>query len=306
MERFTNEYALVDDTFDSFISMLTNIQDAVQEKWLEFRKRRSDLELRVSQCSDVVNRQKKVSLDIGGTVFNTTEETLIKEKESFFSAMLRSGQWKPDQETGQYFIDRSPQMFGILLDYLRGGKVRKMCDLTYNEREMLKDDLDFYGISTFPIGLAWDANTAKGDAGSFWFTDSCHTLVVGGPSSLSQRKVQTQRFTDYCYPGGVIEFSLEMTGSGDALGKHPMVFFGDFEISTKHGTASWDNFQHTEPLIQPVDADVRRYRFAIDINSLQLTVTGPANDRKIVNLPQKPECMGLCCSFASNATFRIE
>eukprot|EP01006_Ploeotia_vitrea_P051264 TRINITY_DN67542_c7_g3_i2.p1 TRINITY_DN67542_c7_g3~~TRINITY_DN67542_c7_g3_i2.p1 ORF type:complete len:413 (+),score=35.15 TRINITY_DN67542_c7_g3_i2:93-1241(+) len=60
-----------------------------------------------------------VELNVGGTVFTTTKQTLMAEPNSFFHGMVSSGVWQPDPSTGQFFIDRDPQFFKEILNYLR-------------------------------------------------------------------------------------------------------------------------------------------------------------------------------------------
>ncbi len=50
-------------------------------------------------------------------------------------------------EDGEYFIDRSPQFFPIILDYLRGEDVEeRVSELNQMQRKMLHKELEFYCI----------------------------------------------------------------------------------------------------------------------------------------------------------------
>lgn len=58
-------------------------------------------------------------LNVGGTKFDTTLETLTKVPGSFFETLL-SGRWNPSLDRdGCIFIDREPTVFGYILKYLR-------------------------------------------------------------------------------------------------------------------------------------------------------------------------------------------
>jgi len=84
----------------------------------------------------------KIVLDIGGQRFATAKSTLLSQKNTFFDAMLSSGQWRPGDD-GVYFVDRNPEFFPIILDFLRLGKIK------LRDRSLLPDlieDLDFYQI----------------------------------------------------------------------------------------------------------------------------------------------------------------
>eukprot|EP01080_Neovahlkampfia_damariscottae_P008903 gene8903-851_t len=91
----------------------------------------------------------KIILNIGGKRFMTSLETLTQKKGNFFSAMF-SGQFNshPDDE-GEYFIDRDPTYFEIILNHLRYPE--KHVDFTHFNARQLKDfqyEVDFYGIET--------------------------------------------------------------------------------------------------------------------------------------------------------------
>uniref|UniRef100_A0A8C5W696 Potassium channel tetramerization domain containing 5 n=1 Tax=Microcebus murinus TaxID=30608 RepID=A0A8C5W696_MICMU len=68
---------------------------------------------------------KWVRLNVGGTYFLTTRQTLCRDPKSF---LYRLCQADPDldsdkDETGAYLIDRDPTYFGPVLNYLRHGKL---------------------------------------------------------------------------------------------------------------------------------------------------------------------------------------
>ncbi|KAM4692568.1 BTB/POZ domain-containing protein KCTD2 isoform 1-T1 [Rhinophrynus dorsalis] len=68
---------------------------------------------------------KWVRLNVGGTYFLSTKQTLCREPKSF---LYRLCQEDPDldsdkDETGAYLIDRDPTYFGPILNYLRHGKL---------------------------------------------------------------------------------------------------------------------------------------------------------------------------------------
>eukprot|EP01006_Ploeotia_vitrea_P012798 TRINITY_DN33775_c0_g1_i1.p1 TRINITY_DN33775_c0_g1~~TRINITY_DN33775_c0_g1_i1.p1 ORF type:complete len:327 (-),score=19.94 TRINITY_DN33775_c0_g1_i1:64-1044(-) len=179
-------YENVSLAFEEFINTLTHIQDSVQVQWEAFKAHRDEMERKVKLCAEKADSCKIVSLDIGGSIFKATEETLLREPDSFFYAMLHSGQWKPDEGTGNYFIDRSPKAFDVILEYLRCGQAPT--SLTPQKREVLQRDIDFYGIHSFPgFGPSW--NPAVLDPSRVSFADHNHTCYVhkasveGSPST---------------------------------------------------------------------------------------------------------------------------
>jgi len=88
---------------------------------------------------------QKIVLDIGGQRFATSKTTLLAAEGSFFHAMLASGKWKPDAD-GTYFIDRNPELFPVILDYLRMGKF-SLKKYGYDVMDDLRAELDFFQIT---------------------------------------------------------------------------------------------------------------------------------------------------------------
>ncbi|KAG5831928.1 hypothetical protein ANANG_G00285650 [Anguilla anguilla] len=90
---------------------------------------------------------KWVRLNVGGTYFLTTRQTLCREPKSF---LYRLCQADPDldsdkDETGAYLIDRDPTYFGPVLNYLRHGKLVLNKDLT---EEGVLEEAEFYNIAS--------------------------------------------------------------------------------------------------------------------------------------------------------------
>mmetsp|Transcript_13797 Transcript_13797/g.15230 ORF Transcript_13797/g.15230 Transcript_13797/m.15230 type:complete len:416 (-) Transcript_13797:39-1286(-) len=64
-----------------------------------------------------------IKLNIGGVRYQTTADTLRRQGDSFFSALI-SGQYSATRdEFGAYFIDRDGQYFRPILEYLRTGEL---------------------------------------------------------------------------------------------------------------------------------------------------------------------------------------
>ncbi|CAF4281146.1 unnamed protein product [Rotaria sp. Silwood2] len=85
-----------------------------------------------------------VLLNVGGKHFMTTRSTLSKE-ESF---LCRLCQYEPDLKTdiddkGAYLIDRDPNYFNVVLNYLRHGKLILETNLA---EEGVLEEAEFYNI----------------------------------------------------------------------------------------------------------------------------------------------------------------
>jgi len=103
-----------------------------EAQWQESEKR-----MGTSSAGDVV------CLNVGGQRFTTTESTLMRHRGSYFEEMLLS---RPrDGNSLLYFIDRDPRYFGIILNFIREGKVRAT-DLKSVEIEDLLEEFQFFRI----------------------------------------------------------------------------------------------------------------------------------------------------------------
>eukprot|EP01006_Ploeotia_vitrea_P051088 TRINITY_DN67526_c5_g13_i1.p1 TRINITY_DN67526_c5_g13~~TRINITY_DN67526_c5_g13_i1.p1 ORF type:complete len:384 (+),score=43.07 TRINITY_DN67526_c5_g13_i1:46-1197(+) len=144
-----SEYAAVEQTILNFEQNLQDILQTVAEKRQEFQEQRNAAKQKVKHyVQQGIGTDKKIQLNIGGQRFTTTEKTLLREKDSFFWTMLRSGEFKPDDDN-EYFVDRSPNTFGLILEYLRTGAPVGATHLSDFEQRMLNKDLDFYQIRSF-------------------------------------------------------------------------------------------------------------------------------------------------------------
>ncbi|KAF9823729.1 hypothetical protein SFRURICE_014064 [Spodoptera frugiperda] len=65
------------------------------------------------------NYQEIVNLNVGGTRFSTSWHTLTWVPETFFTALLSGRIPTVRDETGAIFIDRDPNLFGLILNFLR-------------------------------------------------------------------------------------------------------------------------------------------------------------------------------------------
>ncbi|XP_055519308.1 BTB/POZ domain-containing protein KCTD5-like isoform X1 [Leucoraja erinacea] len=89
---------------------------------------------------------KWVRLNVGGTHFLTTRQTLCREEKSFLYRLCQEeGELLSDRdETGAYLIDRDPTYFGPILNYLRHGKLVVNKELA---EEGVLEEAEFYNIA---------------------------------------------------------------------------------------------------------------------------------------------------------------
>ncbi|KAJ9441179.1 F-box protein dre-1, partial [Diplonema papillatum] len=134
----------------------------VEEKEAFLREKRSfeAMQQRIQQ----VNRmsQSKITINVGGTRFETTLDTLRAEEGSMLDAMF-SGKYTLDTEgdTGICFIDRDDSYFPLILSYLRArrdGTPGRKYTLDNATAAHLMREANFYGLTGLERSLA--ASTA--------------------------------------------------------------------------------------------------------------------------------------------------
>ncbi|XP_051927348.1 BTB/POZ domain-containing protein KCTD5 isoform X1 [Hippocampus zosterae] len=124
---------------------------------------------------------KWIRLNVGGTYFLTTRQTLCRDPKSF---LYRLSQADPEldsdkDETGAYLIDRDPTYFGPVLNYLRHGKLVLNRDLA---EEGVLEEAEFYNITSL-IKLIKDkirerdCKTSQACRGSFAFSSSFNSAL---------------------------------------------------------------------------------------------------------------------------------
>ncbi len=121
---------------------------ALREKMLE-DKERMILNWEKKINGIVEKSKQEVKLNVGGKSFVTSMDTLCKEQ-TFFSVLF-SGQFNIEKnEVGEYFIDRNPKHFEVILDHMRGyERVDARIALMPNEeRAELAEEVDFYQIDS--------------------------------------------------------------------------------------------------------------------------------------------------------------
>lgn len=86
-----------------------------------------------------------IILNVGGTHFSTTLDTLRSENGTLFEKMFRNGSSTTCSADGTFFIDRNPKTFEYTLDFLRSGDILVESQDT-DLRLQLLEDAEFFKL----------------------------------------------------------------------------------------------------------------------------------------------------------------
>ncbi|KAF8381370.1 hypothetical protein PRIPAC_70512 [Pristionchus pacificus] len=84
-----------------------------------------------------------VSLNVGGCRFATSRQTLTWIPDTFFTSLLSGRVPTVRDDTGAIFIDRDPDVFRVILNYLR----TKQIDISAVDHSSLKHEALFFGLT---------------------------------------------------------------------------------------------------------------------------------------------------------------
>ena len=114
------------------------------ERYDELQRKNKEIDDKIKGWQQQVARtkqfdKKRIRLNVGGTIFETTHATLMAKHEPNFLAALASQHWA-EAKQDELFIDRDPTFFGHILNYLRGVPLPV-------SNGNVKAELDFYGLN---------------------------------------------------------------------------------------------------------------------------------------------------------------
>jgi hypothetical protein len=116
---------------------------------------------RPRDASSAASEASVVRLNVGGTIYTTTLDTLRAVPDSLFGRMFDpdlSLGMVPTDEDGNIFFDRDPEVFRWVLDFLRR-RGRSVGMPRHELRPLLRDEADYFGL----VGLvkACDADQQR-------------------------------------------------------------------------------------------------------------------------------------------------
>ncbi|KAM6979900.1 BTB/POZ domain-containing protein KCTD3 [Aplochiton taeniatus] len=106
-----------------------------------------------------------IQLNVGGTRFSTSRQTLTWVPDSFFSSLLSGRISTLRDEAGAIFIDRDPTAFSPILNFLR----TKELDLRGVNISVLRHEAEFYGITPLVRRLLLCEELDRSSCGSVLF-----------------------------------------------------------------------------------------------------------------------------------------
>ncbi|XP_048829999.1 BTB/POZ domain-containing protein KCTD3 isoform X1 [Brienomyrus brachyistius] len=145
-----------------------------------------------------------IQLNVGGTRFSTSRQTLMWIPDSFFSSLLSGRISTLRDETGAIFIDRDPTAFAPILNFLR----TKELDLRGVNINILRHEAEFYGITPLVRRLLLCEELERSSCGSVLF----HGYLP--PPAIPPRK-------DSAVPSPATAAQEERPGPGGAEGGLP-------------------------------------------------------------------------------------
>ncbi|KAF0711933.1 Aste57867_4955 [Aphanomyces stellatus] len=137
------------------------------------------LELERRDQVNLVDVPKLVTLNVGGSLFTTSKETLLRVEGSNFHAMLGSGHWKPDVGNA-YFLDLHAPTFYRVLTFLRTGKPWLDGLNTYEE---LRTSMEYLHL-TSPSLVVWATTASSNREDSYMYQVASNEVMKGDGQQL--------------------------------------------------------------------------------------------------------------------------
>ncbi|XP_036066774.1 BTB/POZ domain-containing protein KCTD3 [Oryzias melastigma] len=158
-----------------------------------------------------------IQLNVGGSRFSTSRQTLMWIPDSFFSSLLSGRISTLRDETGAIFIDRDPTAFAPILNFLR----TKELDLRGVNISVLRHEAEFYGITPLVRRLLLCEELDRSSCGSVLF----HGYLP--PPAVPARKSSPASASSNERPGpsGAESFSrvASLPGAEDTIKLAPVI-----------------------------------------------------------------------------------
>ncbi|MCJ8737124.1 hypothetical protein PDJAM_G00020280 [Pangasius djambal] len=139
-----------------------------------------------------------IQLNVGGTRFSTSRQTLMWIPDSFFSSLLSGRISTLRDETGAIFIDRDPTAFVPILNFLR----TKELDLRGVSISILRHEAEFYGITPLVRRLLLCEELERSSCGSVLFHGYLPPPAIPARKAASGQSATAGVQEEYPCPSG--------------------------------------------------------------------------------------------------------
>ncbi|KAF7665777.1 hypothetical protein LDENG_00132060 [Lucifuga dentata] len=144
-----------------------------------------------------------IQLNVGGTRFSTSRQTLMWIPDSFFSSLLSGRISTLRDETGAIFIDRDPTAFAPILNFLR----TKELDLRGVNISVLRHEAEFYGITPLVRRLLLCEELDRSSCGSVLFHGYLPPPVIPARKTSQASAASCSVFDERPGPSGAEGFT---------------------------------------------------------------------------------------------------
>lgn len=127
---------------DNIIALNAEIDaklELLREREARWNRLMAEVEINASAA------KTRVKLDVGGRIFSTTRDTLLRWGCTYFHALLGSNNWQPNED-GTHFIDRDSTMFDRIMECMRSGQPIDVDGLTPRELRLLRIEADYFQL----------------------------------------------------------------------------------------------------------------------------------------------------------------
>jgi hypothetical protein len=159
---------------DKLKDQLSILEKKFEDEVGENAEKIKQLDLNISQILGI-QKDDIVRLNIGGKKFTTTIKTLMSVPDTIFYKVIIT---KTLDTKKEIFIDRSPELFHYLLDYLRYKKFN-YARFTLEELKLLKEESEYYEIlplETYLAEVAKEKTIIKVEVSAYYYEG---TNIVG-------------------------------------------------------------------------------------------------------------------------------
>ncbi|EGD75412.1 hypothetical protein PTSG_06488 [Salpingoeca rosetta] len=219
IRRLQAKYQELTAVFEEEVDMLRRDRNALAEE-------KATWEVLATKLDASVVPQSRVKLDIGGTVFATSKQTLTKFAKSFFAGMFSGRHELQPEDDGSFFVDRDPFVFRHVLNFMRG-QPPKLDRLSKAELEALREDAEFYQLPELLEALTPPKpTTCKFTPGEKYTLNTRQDTVT---KTVDNYQWDTNALGEAIPATGIttVRFTIMQTGGAILLGLAPSSFNRD-------------------------------------------------------------------------------